>query len=183
MAEGILIGVDASQAYKGLNSLDSSVRRIFGSKNSGIAEKLKKTIRPKFDAIVEGTLSNLAYEIDDKHPFYTGWMRYNWEHAEGQRPDLSAIDTPLAIARWRQSPDGDLDPPMLDLIEPIYYESEDPSVPQYFFNRTEYAEYVAEGAFPHISAQEDWFIAIMQQLSDGSFTRDAINDVNRRIKK
>ena len=174
----ISIGTDPAKAFSDLGRLEREIRSMIkrnGGKLNPSASSVSKgkrnevrytgNLRAKLADAIEGATRLIASDIESDSPQWSSWLVSNFKHVEGQKPVFSIIPEPAVKKRGLYS----------SLVEPIIGSKKIDGVkPQYIYNNVNYAEAVALGDFPGISASLDWYLSIGQYHISGGYLRKSI---------
>lgn len=180
----ISVGTDPTKAFNDLSRLERKIRAMIRrnggalrpsassvSKNRRNEVRYTGELRVKLAKAVEETTRSVASEIEANSPRWSSWLASNFEHTQGAKPAFGVIPEPVPKTRGQFSA----------LVQPIVEgKALDGTKPQYIFNNVNYAEEVAKGNFPGISAALDWYLDIGQFHVSGGYLRKAIKTVGGR---
>jgi hypothetical protein len=115
------------------------------------------------DTVVRATKA-IASDISSESPRWSYWLKANFNHAQGAKPTLGVTITPEPREKGQFKS-------FVDSI--VGNVNLDGTKAQYIYNTADYAEDVALGDFPAVSARVDWYLDIQQFHAGGSYVRNA----------
>jgi hypothetical protein len=173
----ISIGTDPTKAFADLSRLEREIRSMIRRNGgdlrpsaSGVSKGKRNSVRytgalrEKVADTVARTTKAIAADISSESPRWSYWLKANFNHAQGSKPSLAVTPTPLPREK------GDFAGFVGSIIGNINL---DGTKAQYIYNTVSYAEDVALGDFPAVSADFDWYLKIQQFHAGGSYVRQA----------